>query len=292
MRYTIESESLQVQIKLKGMEISSIRSKMTNLEYLWQGDSRYWTGQAPVLFPIIGALKAGKTSHLGKAYVLPKHGIVRNSDQIQLVHQQSDQVIFRLESNAETLINYPFLFTLEVSFKISDKCLEVSHKVTNLDNQNMFYSIGGHPAFNCPLLPGEQLEDYFIEFPKKETDATWMISSDGLIDGKGEMVLKESKEIPLHAHLFDWDALIFKQLQSREVSLSHRKRGPVVKLEFEDFDYLGIWAKPGAPFVCLEPWLGIADSVDHSGILAEKEGIRKVTPGVSETKTYRIRIEY
>ncbi|HSF55478.1 MAG TPA: hypothetical protein VLA71_17110, partial [Algoriphagus sp.] len=104
-------------------------------------------------------------------------------------------------------------------------------------------------------------------------------------------VLDETKEIPLHGHLFDRDALIFKQLKSREVSLSHRQRGPVVKLEFEDFDYLGIWAKPGAPFVCLEPWLGIADSADHSGLLAEKEGIRMLAPGETETKTFRIWIE-
>ena len=118
-----------------------------------------------------------------------------------------------------------------------------------------------------------------------------MIAADGLIGKMGEMVLNDAKEIPLHAHLFDKDALIFKKLESREASLSHRKRGPIVKLEFEDFDYLGIWAKPGAPFVCLEPWLGIADSVDHSGILAEKEGIRKLAPGETETKTFRIRIE-
>ncbi len=261
------------------------------MEYLWQGDSRYWTGQAPVLFPIIGALKEGKTSHLGKEYALPKHGIIRNSDQVKLIHQQSDQVIFRLESNAETLEVYPFDFALEVSFQLSDKCLEISHKVSNLDNQDMYYSIGGHPAFNCPLPPGEKLEDYFIEFPKKENDSTWMISEDGLIGEKGEIVLNDTREIPLHAHLFDHDALIFKQLKSREVSLSHRERGPVVKLEFEDFDYLGIWAKPGAPFVCLEPWLGIADSVHHSGLLAEKEGIRKLAPGESETKTFRIWIE-
>lgn len=290
MHYTIESDSLQVQVRLKSMELSSIWSKTTQLEYLWQGDSRYWSGQAPVLFPIIGALKGGKTMHLGKDYALPKHGFVRNSDQVQLVQQQSDQLIFRLESNPDTLAVYPFAFALEVSFRLSDKCLEISHKVFNLDGQDMFYSIGGHPAFNCPLLPDEQLEDYFIEFPKKESDSTWMIAADGLIGKMGEMVLNDAKEIPLHSHLFDKDALIFKKLESREASLSHRKRGPIVKLEFEDFDYLGIWAKPGAPFVCLEPWLGIADSVDHSGILAEKEGIRKLAPGEAETKTFRIRI--
>ncbi|OOG76361.1 aldose 1-epimerase family protein [Algoriphagus sp. A40] len=291
MNYSIESDSLQVQVRLKGMELSSIRSKTTQQEYLWQGDSRYWTGQAPVLFPIIGALKGGKTTHLGQEYALPKHGFVRNSDQVQLVQQQSDQLVFRMESNSNSLAVYPFVFALEVKFQLFGKCLEISHKVYNLDDKDMYYSIGGHPAFNCPLLPGEKLEDYLIEFPEKETDSTWMIAAEGLIGEKGEMVLNGTKEIPLHAHLFDHDALIFKQLKSREVSLSHRQRGPVVKLEFEDFNYLGIWAKSGAPFVCLEPWLGIADSVHHSGLLAEKVGIRILSPGATETKTFRIWIE-
>lgn len=291
MHYAIESESLQVQVRLKGMELSSIRSKTTKLEYLWQGDSRYWSGQAPVLFPIIGALKGGKTTHMGHDYAIPKHGFVRNSDQVQLVRQQPDQLVFRLESNAETLAIYPFVFAMEVGFQLLGKCLEISHKVYNLGDKDMYYSIGGHPAFNCPLLPGEKLEDYLIEFPKQENDSTWMIAAEGLIGKKGEMVLNDTREIPLHAHLFDKDALIFKKLKSREVSLSHRKRGPVVKLEFEDFDYLGIWAKPGAPFVCIEPWLGIADSIHHSGQLAEKEGIRMLAPGETETKTFRIRIE-
>lgn len=291
MHYTIESESLQVQVQLKGMELSSIRSKTTNQEYLWQGDERFWTGQAPILFPIIGALKGGKTKHLGHDYALPKHGFVRNSDHVKLVQQQPDHLVFRMDSSSETLAVYPFAFALEVRFQLTENCLEVSHKVFNLDSQDMYYSIGGHPAFNCPLLPGEQLDDYLIEFPKREKDATWMITSEGLIGEKGEMVLNDTKEIPLHAHIFDQDALIFKHLKSREVALSHRKRGPVVKMEFEDFDYLGIWAKPGAPFVCLEPWLGIADSVQHSGHLAEKEGIRKLAPGETETKSYRIWIE-
>lgn len=291
MHYTIESESLQVQVRLKGMELKSIRSKTTQLEYLWQGDSRFWTGQAPVLFPIIGALKGGKTTHLGQKYALPKHGFVRNSDRVQLVQQLSDKLVFRMESNAETLSVYPFDFALELTFRLIGHCLEVSHQVFNQDSKVMYYSLGGHPAFACPLLPGELLEDYLIEFPEKETDSTWMIAEEGLIGEKGEKVLNDSNEIPLHAHLFDHDALIFKQLRSREVSLSHRKRGPVVKLEFKDFDYLGIWAKPGAPFVCLEPWLGIADSVHHSGLLAEKEGIRMLAPGETETKTFRIWIE-
>lgn len=290
MRYTIESESLQVSIQHKGMELSSLKSKITGQEYLWQGDPQFWTGQAPILFPIIGMLKNGKTSFLGKEYEIPKHGFVRNSSQAKLIHQSPDSVVFRFDSSPETLEVYPFIFALEVCFLVSGNSLEISHQVYNLDSKALYYSLGGHPAFNCPLLPGEQLEDYQIEFPLLERDNTWMITPEGLIGEKGEMILNNSQKIQLHAHIFDYDALIFKALKSREVSLSHRERGPVLKMEFGDFDYLGIWAKPGASFVCLEPWLGIADASDHSGLLEEKEGIRNLAPGKSETKKYSIKV--
>ncbi len=290
MHYTIESESLQASVREKGMELSSLTSKVAGREYLWQGDPLFWTGQAPILFPIIGALKDGKTSFQGKDYALPKHGFARNSSQARLIRHLPDTLVFRLESSPETLGVYPFIFALEVSFRLSGNCLEISHQVNNLGSESMYYSLGGHPAFNCPIFPGEQLEDYLIEFPEKEVDSTWMITSEGLIGEKGETILNDTTKIPLHAHIFDQDALIFKELKSREVFLSHRQRGPVLKMEFGDFDYLGIWAKPGASFVCLEPWLGIADSVHHSGQLAEKEGIRVLAPGASETKKFSIEI--
>lgn len=290
MHYIIESESLQVSVKHKGMELSSIISKATGQEHLWQGDPQFWTGQAPILFPNIGALKNGKTSYRGTEYTLPKHGVVRNSNQAKLIQHLPDTLVFRFDSSPETLEVYPFIFSLEITFRLSGNCLEVSHQVSNLDSQDLYYSLGGHPAFACPLLPGEQLEDYQIEFPQAELDNTWMITPEGLIGEKGEMMLNSTKELPLHAHIFDKDALIFKGLKSREVSLSHRKKGPIVKMEFGDFDYLGIWAKPGASFVCLEPWLGIADSEHHSGQLDGKEGIRRLAAGASETKKFSIGI--
>jgi galactose mutarotase-like enzyme len=290
MQYTIESESLQVSIAQKGMELCSIKTKATGKEHLWQGDPQFWTGQAPILFPNIGALKNGTMSHEGEEYALPKHGFVRNSNGAKLIQHLPDTLVFRFDSSPETLEVYPFVFSLEVSFHLSNNRLEISHRVHNQDSKDLYYSLGGHPAFACPLLPGEKLEEYRIEFPLEETDHTWMITSDGLIGEKGELVLDSSKEIRLHDHIFDHDALIFKKLKSREVSLSHQERGPIVKVEFADFEYLGIWAKPGASFVCLEPWLGIADSVGHSGKFAEKEGIQVLAPGASETKTFSIEI--
>lgn len=291
MHYTIESESLRVQVNEIGVELSSIQSKSTGQEYLWQGSPEYWTGQAPVLFPIVGALKEGKTNYQGKDYYLPKHGFVRDSSLSRLVAQLPNQLVFQVDSNEETRSMYPFEFRLELSFTLIGSRLEVSHRVSNTGAGELYYSLGGHPAFNCPIDSGEKLEDYLIEFPEVEQDHIWLITDQGLIGEKGETVLNHSKTIPLHAHIFDQDALIFKNLKSKSVALAHRERGSWIKMEFSDFDYLGIWAKPGAPFVCLEPWLGIGDSHDHSGKLQEKEGIRVLAPGHSEVKSYRITIQ-
>ena len=290
MFFTIESKELSVKINLIGLEINSIRSKETGQEYLWQGDPQFWKGQAPVLFPIIGALKEGKTNYKGEDYALPKHGFVRNSSLGKLVKQESDLLLFRIESNAETLRMYPFEFIFEIKFQVKGKSLQVRHQVFNTGKGEMYYSLGGHPAFNCPIYPEEKLEDYSIVFPEIENDQTWLITSDGLIGGPGETMLNNSNKISLHKHIFDQDALILKNLKSRAAILSHKTKGALLELTFDDFDYLGIWAKPGAPFVCLEPWLGIADSSEHSGKLKEKEGIRRLESGSSESKSYSINI--
>jgi galactose mutarotase-like enzyme len=290
MIFTIESENLVVQVNLKGMELCSIRSKATGREYLWQGDPQFWTGQAPVLFPIIGALKNGKTSFNEIDYALPKHGFIRNSSLGKLIKQESNRLVFLVESSPETKAVYPFEFSFELTYEISGKALIVSHQITNRGDESMYYSLGGHPAFNLPMSSNEKLEDYSVVFPKEETDHTWFIAEEGLIGGEGDLLLDHSKEIQLNDHIFDGDALIFKHLKSRSVSLVHAERGPFIRVDFEDFDYLGIWAKPGAPYVCLEPWLGIADSVNHSGKLVDKEGIRMLPAGDSESKEFTIHI--
>src|SRR5690606_2340416 len=156
MQYTIESEILQVSVNHKGMELSSIKSKTTGHEHLWQGDPQFWTGRAPILFPNIGAIKHGKTSYQGKEYALPKHGFVRNSSQARLIQHLPDTLVFRFDFSPETLEVYPFIFALEVSFRLSGRRIEISHRVYNHDSQPLYYSLGGHPAFACPLLPGEK----------------------------------------------------------------------------------------------------------------------------------------
>jgi galactose mutarotase-like enzyme len=290
MKYSIESADLWVEVNSIGMELSSIRSKHSNQEYLWQGNPAFWTGQAPVLFPIIGALKNGQLNYQGKFFELPKHGLVRNSVKPKLIESGTDFLRFGMAWDAETLEIYPFKFSLEITFLLDGKSLQIQHRITNSADESMLYSIGGHPAFNCPLKADESYEDYYLEFEEEETAATWLIDQSGLISLEQKPILDHTKNLPLHSHLFDYDALVFKNLKSSSVKLFHRKKGPLLAVDFEDFNYLGIWAKPAAPFVCIEPWLGIADSVDSSQNFEEKEGILKLASGQSDQKIYSISI--
>jgi galactose mutarotase-like enzyme len=290
MKYSIESADLLVEVNSIGMELSSIRSKHSNQEYLWQGNPAFWTGQAPVLFPIIGALKNGQLNYQGKFFELPKHGLVRNSVKPKLIESGTDFLRFGMAWDAETLEIYPFKFSLEITFLLDGKSLQIQHWITNSADESMLYSIGGHPAFNCPLKADESYEDYYLEFEEEETAATWLIDQSGLISLEQKPILDHTKNLPLHSHLFDYDALVFKNLKSSSVKLFHRKKGPLLAVDFEDFNYLGIWAKPAAPFVCIEPWLGIADSVDSSQNFEEKEGVLKLASGQSDQKIYSISI--
>jgi galactose mutarotase-like enzyme len=290
MKYSIESADLLVEVNSIGMELSSIRSKHSNQEYLWQGNPAFWTGQAPVLFPIIGALKNGQLNYQGKFFELPKHGLVRNSVKPKLIESGTDFLRFGMAWDAETLEIYPFKFSLEITFLLDGKSLQIQHRITNSADESMLYSIGGHPAFNCPLKADESYEDYYLEFEEEETAATWLIDQSGLISLEQKPILDHTKNLPLHSHLFDYDALVFKNLKSSSVKLFHRKKGPLLAVDFEDFNYLGIWAKPAAPFVCIEPWLGIADSVDSSQNFEEKEGVLKLASGQSDQKIYSISI--
>ena len=288
--YTLQNEHLLVKINPVGAEIASIVSKENGKEYLWQADPDIWGSSAPVLFPIIGALKNGSFSYKNHPYQLPKHGIVRHNE--TMVDEEYSERTLRLSLKWDHLIfqKYPFHFIFDIRFEVKDNSLIVSHIVRNDGNEKMYFSLGGHPAFNCPMNEGEVYEDYYIEFEKEETVHTWNLNGDGLIADQGAFVMDHSNILNLHSHLFDHDALILKDIASQSVSLKSRKSAYELRVDFEGFPYLGIWAKPQAPFVCIEPWQGIADSVDSSGLIEEKEGIMELEPQAKHEAQYVISI--
>lgn len=290
MIHTIKSSELSVSVNTKGMELCSIKSNISGLEYMWQADPSIWKGSSPVLFPIVGALKDGFTYIDGHKYLIPKHGLVRNSSKPKLIEATADSLRFSFTANEETLKSYPFNFRFELVFTLKGKTLMVEHHITNLDEKTMLYSVGGHPAFNCPLHTGEEYEEYFLEFSQIENDATYLVNQKGLIKNETEPILTNSKVIKLRKDLFEHDALIFKHLKSREVTLKHESKGAILSMKFDDFKYLGIWAKPAAPYVCLEPWLGIGDNENTDQIFENKEGIMRLASGKTDIKTYSISI--
>ncbi len=290
MEYTLETTNLSIKVTKIGIELCSIKSNITGKEYIWQADPNVWSSHAPVLFPIIGALNNGETYYKGKKYSIPKHGLVRNSNKVKLIEQTDNSLRFSLKWDENSLKIYPFKFEIEVIYKVIENTITVSHLITNHGEEPMLYSVGGHPAFNCPIHEGEAYEDYFLEFEHKETDSAWLLDSNGLTTGETQTMLDNSSILPLHKNLFDNDALIFKNLQSKTVKLKSVRSGEILSMTFEDFKYLGFWAKPGASFVCIEPWLGITDPSNSDQNLETKEGLVKLISNHSDIKTYSITI--
>lgn len=288
MTFTLSNSELELSVEKTGLEICSVISQKTGTEYIWQADPEIWGSHAPVLFPIIGALKNGQYRFKGKMYNLPKHGLVRHSDRARLTQHKDNSLSFSLSWDEESLEQYPFKFELLTRYLLSGSTLFIEHTVINHGDGPMYFSLGGHPAFNCPIHNDETYSDYYLEFEKKETDSTWLLNSDGLVSNERRPILNNSKILPLHNNLFDDDALIFKNLKSRKADLVSKESGRILSMDFNGFPYLGIWAKPAAPFVCIEPWQGIADSADSTQELTQKEGIMSLERGKKHSAGYSV----
>ncbi|MBZ9630569.1 aldose 1-epimerase family protein [Salegentibacter sp. LM13S] len=288
--HELQNEFLSIKVNPVGAELSSLKNLETGTEHLWQGNPEFWASQAPNLFPVIGVLKDGEFFFEGKTYKMPKHGFVRHNEEIQLKEKTSNSLIFQLEYSEKTLEIYPFKFRFEISFILNEKNLEVQHRVFNLDNEPLYFSLGGHPAFNAPVSKNEAYEDYYLEFDRKMDLRTHVLSQNGLVSDKTEGILDNEDKIRLHKDLFAKDALIFKNIPSKKVALKSKNLGTVLSVEYSDFKNLGIWAKPGAPYVCIEPWLGIADVEGTNQNLVNKEGIETLEANKNFEASYTIHL--
>jgi galactose mutarotase-like enzyme len=286
------NEFLEVLADAKGAELTSIKGKKDNVEYLWKADPIYWNRHAPILFPIVGKVKDNKYKIGDKQFYLGQHGFARDNE-FKVISESSNKVIFCLSSSEETLKKYPFKFQLDVEYYLVDNNLRVTYKVKNTDQEKIFFSIGAHPGFNCPLIESETMEDYYLEFSQIENaNIEFVNPGTGLLTGVKELYLKSEKIINLDKDLFKKDALVFKELNSSQVSIKSHKNSKKVTVNFEGFPYLGIWSKPsGAPFVCIEPWFGHADFENFNGDFREKEGIIGLEKDKEFTSTYCIAIE-
>lgn len=278
----LENDLVRVGSKSHGAELCSFIKKSESLEYIWQAHPEFWNRHAPVLFPIVGRLPQDQYLHQGKDYSLPQHGFARDQE-FTLLSQEPDQLVYELQSTEQSLQVYPFQFSLRIIYTLQDQTLEVKYQVQNRSEGEMLFSIGAHPAFNCPLTPDTNFEDYYLEFSQPETLARYLLEDGtGLQNGQTEPVLDNMAILPLRYSHYEKDALVFKNVRSERITLKCDQHPHYVQMQFEGFPFLGIWTKrAGAPFLCIEPWHGIAGPAGPPIELSEKEGMQSL--GTQET---------
>lgn len=278
--YTLSHQNWQAIISSHGAELQSLSNRDTGEEYLWQGDPDVWAGRAPILFPIIGRLKNEQIQIQGQSYPLGKHGFARSSE-FKVVEQTTDRLSLQLNSSTESKKLYPYDFSLVISFDLSNANLAISYKVSNTGDDTMFFTIGSHPAIRLPL-ENSVLEDYSVVFDEAETLQRYVLQ-EGLMPDEGVDYLQNEKSIPLTADIFNHDALIFRDIKSHKISIFHKDSGVRASVLTGGAPHVGIWAKPGAAYVCIEPWFGYDDPVDTSGHIEDKASMMPLEPGSSFT---------
>ena len=276
--HQIENETLRVQIREYGAELTSIYNKKTGIEHLWNADEAFWPWHAPVLFPIVGRVLYDEISIDGNKYELEKHGLARKLN-FKVLEQSENKIVFALTSNDDTLKVYPYKFEFLIGYKVVGNKLVCSYEVLNRDTQEIHFSLGAHPAFNVPMGGSGKYEDYYIEFEQNENISRHHIDGDGFFDGRVTPILQGDNKLSLHSNMFADDAYIFKNLQSRKVTIKSDLTPHSLAVSFPGFPYLGIWAKVGAPYVCIEPWLGCADTAGKPTDYKDKEGVLKLQVG-------------
>lgn len=283
--YQIENSYFTVQFNSTGAEMKRLFSKPWHRELLWvpqdESAQKIWNRSAPVLFPIVGKLKNDTYKFKDKEYVLSQHGFARDQNFKCLVCS-THEIEFLLEASQETFKVYPFCFELKVNYTLQDKKIIITYTVKNVDRQDIFFSIGAHPAFDTA-----RLADYSIVFEKEEFGFYQL--QNGLVNWKQIFSLENNKLIPTK-EMFAKDALIFKELKSQYVDLVDSHRHEVIRLHRGNAPYFGIWAKESVPFICLEPWFGVSDDQDHNQNLESKKGIRKLAMGASFVFSYSLEL--
>lgn len=269
-----------------GGELVSFQSQR---EYIWGGDPAYWTGRNPVLFPIVGSLKDGAIRFGETACEMGRHGFARRSEFI-VADQGEDYVVLQLENSPATLAQYPYPFSLQVRHQLLEDGFSTEFTVKNTGDAPMPFCIGAHTAFRCPLAEGESFQDYQLVFDQPEEADSLLLSPEGiLMAGKTRRFLTNETAIPLDYEAFaQLDTIIFDGLRSQGVKLVSRTSGLGVRMRYEGFPMIAFWTKPGAPFICMEPWHGCAAFDNESGQFADKHHCITLAPGASKALSYQV----
>ncbi len=286
MILTIKNHELRVEIDTLGGEMRSISKQGT--EYLWQGDPAYWTGQSPLLFPIVGHLLNKKIKIRGREITMENHGFIMTTE-LEVVRHEEDELVLITRYNEETLEHYPFKFEFEVSYKVVDAKLETRYKITNLDDEEMVYNFGLHPGFNCDLSHGQAIEDYYVEFPEVKTLESQVFNDDIRVEmNQTRPVIENQKRYGFVDEMFH-RTIILHDIDFDHVWLGHKDRGHILKFSYEGFHIFAMYRAVGSPFICLEPWTG------HDAIVQDFENMEENPTaqflGVGESKEFSMTVD-
>ena len=285
---SIQSEFLAASVSSKGAELVSLKEMETGLEYIWSGETDKWSRSSPILFPVVGFVEDGTYLYKGREYSMELHGFVKDRAFV-LAGQEKDRLIFRDESDAASLQQYPFAYRLDAGYSMGPRGITITRSLTNQSEIAMWFSIGEHPAFRTPLASGDRKEDYRLVFEKDEYIHRRFLE-DGLITDRTETVFSGTRTLDITEALFLRRAIVLKGLESDWVALESTKTGKGVKVGIHGFPYLGIWSTPESPFVCIEPWYGVAGRKSGSKDIRDKEGIQRLGAGDTFEYSYTISI--
>lgn len=283
----LENERYEVTFCEAGGEIASFTDKQTNIQYMWQGDAAYWSGKNPGLFPLVGNTYSGSYEIDGKTYAMKNHGLIRYAT-LTCLCDDGTKVIMGLDSDEDTLSNYPFPFHYEVEYQLVDNILTILYRITNTGDKEMPFTFGLHPGFNCPLTKEETFEDYKLVFSNPEQMKQLIFDP----EKKKPCVRKDVslQEIPCdYALIKEYATLVYEGAKSAYVTLQGKEHG--VRLSMVGYPYVAFWtAKEGAPFICLEPWYGHGDFHEVSEDFYHREGTMILSPGKTFTTSYTIEV--
>ena len=279
---TISNSEISVTVARRGAEIQSI--KRGGVEYMWSKDPAFWASSAPIMFPMCGGLKNGRYELDGKSYEMPKHGFAKISD-FEVEAKSDTSLTLILRDNEKTREMYPFTFAFRVKFELDSASLKVTYDAENLDDKTMYCTFGAHEAYACP----EGIEAYELIFSDKETLYAYALNGDILTDYT-KLMVNNSNKLVLDDSFFALDAVVFKDVKSNSVTLKSTVSDRQVKVDFDGFDYLVLWHKHTAPYLCIEPWCGLSDLAGSSYNFAEKAGMHALTPGSRFARTHVITV--
>lgn len=283
-QYKLQNENLEITVNSKGAELVSIKEPVNNREYMWEGNPDVWGRVSPVLFPFVGGLKNKEYVYNGKSYPMAQHGFARDME-FTLVSQTENSIWFVLNSTEETLEKFPFDYRLEIGYEMSGWNIRVCWRVTNPSDKVLYFSIGGHPGFACPL-------DGYIGFDKApEITSSVIDTTAGLMSNEKKTYPLEDGLLKITPDLFDQDALVIENNQVNTVSLLSADKTPFVSVSF-DAPLFGVWSMPRrqAPYVCIEPWYGRCDHIDFHGSLEERAWGNSLEGGGIFEASYNIHI--